>query len=106
MNACKFVQVPGTRTARIPTLHISARRRLAEGRPMDIQTFDMRQPVALDDPSGIKPDDWLEDLGTLRQVDYVDTLSMTIGPGTLTIRSAGTTSASSNAVVAKRSRSA
>jgi hypothetical protein len=52
---------------------------------MDIQTFDMRQPVALGDPSGIKPDDWLEDLGTLRQVDYVDTLSMTIGLGTLTI---------------------
>jgi hypothetical protein len=52
---------------------------------MDIQTFDTRQPVAVDDPSGIRPDDWLEDLGTLRQVDYVDTLSAGIGPGTLTI---------------------
>jgi hypothetical protein len=52
---------------------------------MGIQTFDTRQPVALDDPSGIKPDDWLEDLGTLRQVDYVDTLGVVVGQGTLTI---------------------
>lgn len=52
---------------------------------MGFQTFDTRQPVALEDPSGIKPDDWLEDLGTLRQVDYVDTLSVGFGPGTLTI---------------------
>jgi len=52
---------------------------------MDIQTFDTRQPVALEDPSGIKPNDWLEDLGTLRQVDYVDTLSVKIGPGMLTL---------------------
>jgi hypothetical protein len=46
---------------------------------MGIQTFDSRQPVLLDDPRGIKPRDWIEDLGTLRQVDYVDTI------GTLTI---------------------
>ncbi len=52
---------------------------------MGIQTFDTRQAVALEDPSGIKPNDWLEDLGTLRQVDYVDTLSVRIGPGTLTL---------------------
>jgi hypothetical protein len=52
---------------------------------MEIQTFDTRQPVALEDPSGIKPDDWLEDSGTLRQVDCVDTMSVRIGPGTLTL---------------------
>lgn len=52
---------------------------------MGVQTFDTHRPVALEDPSGIKPDDWLEDLGTLRQVDYVDSLSVRFGPGTLTI---------------------
>ena len=52
---------------------------------MGIQTFNTRQPVALEDPSGIKPNDWLEDMGTLRQVDRVDTLSVKIGPGILTI---------------------
>jgi hypothetical protein len=52
---------------------------------MAIQAFDGRSPVALEDPSTIKPDDWLEDLGTLRQVEYVETLSVKIGPGTLTI---------------------
>jgi hypothetical protein len=52
---------------------------------MGIQTFDTRQPVALEDPSGIKPDDWLEDLDTLRQVDYVDTLSSRISSGVLTL---------------------
>ena len=41
-----------------------------------IQTFDDRLPVILGDPSGIKPDDWLHDLGTLRQVEYVDMLGL------------------------------
>ena len=52
---------------------------------MAIQAFDGRSPVALEDANGIKPDDWLEDLGTLRQVDYVDTLGVKVGPGMLTI---------------------
>jgi hypothetical protein len=46
-----------------------------------IQVFDDRQPVILDGPSGIKPNDWLQDLGTLRQVDYVDLLSTRTGGG-------------------------
>jgi len=41
---------------------------------MAVQTFDSRQPVALTDPSEIKPGDWLEDLATLRQVESVDSI--------------------------------
>ena len=41
---------------------------------MTVQTFDSRRPVILDDPGDIKPGDWLEDVGTLRQVDYIDSI--------------------------------
>lgn len=50
-----------------------------------IQVFDDRQPVILDGPSGIKPNDWLQDLGTLRQVDYVDTIGVRTGGGVMHI---------------------
>ena len=33
----------------------------------------------LSDAGGIKPDDWIPDLGTLRQVDYVETISDNCG---------------------------
>ena len=46
-----------------------------------IQVFDNRQPVILDGPSGIKPGDWMNDRGSLRQVDYVDLLSTRTGGG-------------------------
>lgn len=47
-----------------------------------IQTFDNRQQIIVA-PGEIKPGDWLRDLGTLRQVGYVDALSVNSGPGTL-----------------------
>jgi hypothetical protein len=39
------------------------------------QTFDQRRPVIVG-PSEIRPGDWLHDLGTLRQVDVIDTISV------------------------------
>lgn len=50
-----------------------------------VHAFDSRMPVILDDPSAIKPDDWIPDLGTLRQVEYTDTFGVRIGPGTITV---------------------
>jgi len=50
-----------------------------------VQTFDNRQQVILADPSEITPGDWLPDLGTLRQVESVDTIGVKIGPGVLYI---------------------
>ena len=41
-----------------------------------IQTFDRRRPVSVK-PSEIRPEDWLRDLGTLRQVASVEELSAT-----------------------------
>jgi hypothetical protein len=43
-----------------------------------IHAFDQRRPIIVG-PSEIRPDDWMEDLGTLRQVDYVDTLGVRTG---------------------------
>lgn len=40
---------------------------------------------ALDDPRGIMPGDWLADLGTLRQVEYVDTIGVAVGNGVVHI---------------------
>jgi hypothetical protein len=39
-----------------------------------LQTFDGRQPTVVDNPGQIKPGDWYPDLGTLRQVETVDTI--------------------------------
>lgn len=39
-----------------------------------IQPPETRRPVKLDDPGGIKPGDWIHDLGTLHQVDHVDSI--------------------------------
>jgi hypothetical protein len=47
-----------------------------------IQAFDNRHPVIVG-PSEIRPGDWMNDLGTLRQVDYVDTISVRTGSGVL-----------------------
>lgn len=38
-----------------------------------VHTFDHRQQMLVD-PSEIRPGDWLHDLGTLRQVETIDTL--------------------------------
>lgn len=48
-----------------------------------IHTFDDRHQIIVQ-PGEIKPGDWLRDLGTLRQVEYVDGLSVT-GSGMLYI---------------------
>ena len=40
---------------------------------------------ALDDPKDIKAGDWLADLGTLRQVQYVDTIGLAVGVGVVHI---------------------
>ena len=40
---------------------------------------------ALDDPKSIKAGDWLADLGTLRQVEYVDTIGLAVGAGVVHI---------------------
>lgn len=48
------------------------------------QPLDGRQAVIVD-PSEIKPGDWMSDLGTLRQIDYVDTLGVRTGPGVVHI---------------------
>jgi hypothetical protein len=45
-----------------------------------IQTFDQRRPIIVN-ASEIRPNDWLSDLGTLRQVEYVDTLGVRTGSG-------------------------
>jgi hypothetical protein len=45
---------------------------------------ELRQHT-VDDPSGIKPGDWLADLGTLRQIEYVDTIGLAIGAGVVHI---------------------
>lgn len=37
-----------------------------------IQAFDHRHPIIVD-PSEIRPGDWMRDLGTLRQVESVQT---------------------------------
>jgi hypothetical protein len=49
-----------------------------------VHTFDHRQQMLVD-PSEIRPGDWLHDLGTLRQVESIDTLGVNGGPGTLYI---------------------
>jgi hypothetical protein len=51
-----------------------------------VQPFgpELRQH-ALGDPSGIMPGDWLADLGTLRQVDYVDMIGVAVGDGSVHI---------------------
>lgn len=45
-------------------------RMITNGTPA-IQAFDQRHPVIVG-PTEIRRDDWMEDRGTLRQVDYVD----------------------------------
>jgi hypothetical protein len=48
-------------------------------------TFDNRQQLLVG-PGEIRPGDWLRDLGTLRQVESIDTLGVSGGgPGTLYI---------------------
>jgi len=47
-----------------------------------IQAFDHRQPVIVN-PSEIRPGDWMRDLGTLRQVESVETTDDQTLPGTL-----------------------
>lgn len=47
-----------------------------------IQAFDQRHPVIVG-PSEIRPGDWMNDLGTLRQVEYVDMISVRTGSGVL-----------------------
>lgn len=49
-----------------------------------IHTFDRRQAVIVD-PSEIKPGDWMTENGVLRQIDYVDTISVRTGPGVVHI---------------------
>ena len=39
-----------------------------------VTTFDGRYPATLEGPSQIRSGDWLHDLGTLRQVDHVDSI--------------------------------
>jgi hypothetical protein len=46
--------------------------------------FDDRQQMVVH-PSGIKPGDWLGDLGTLRHVESVDAVSLRTGPGMIHI---------------------
>lgn len=52
-----------------------------------LQAFDgNRQPTILDHPRQIKPGDWFPDLGTLRQVESVDTIGVNAqGPGVVHI---------------------
>lgn len=49
-----------------------------------VHTFDDRQQMLVD-PNEIRPGDWLHDLGTLRQVESIDTIGGNGGPGTLYI---------------------
>jgi len=49
-----------------------------------IQTFDDRKQLIVH-PSQIKPGDWLNDIGTLRQVESVDALSVMAGSGMIHI---------------------
>lgn len=49
-----------------------------------IHTFDTRQQHVVT-PGEIRPGDWLRDLGTLRQVDFVDAISVAQGPELLFI---------------------
>jgi hypothetical protein len=48
------------------------------------QAVDSRQQLSVA-PTEIKSGDWLHDLGTLRQVDYVDSMSTSVGTGTIHI---------------------
>jgi hypothetical protein len=48
-----------------------------DGPSTGIQTFDSWQPLIVH-PSEIKPGDSLADLGTLRQVEYVDTIGLSV----------------------------
>jgi hypothetical protein len=51
-----------------------------------VQTFDGRRQTILDHPRQIKPGDWFPDLGTLRQVQSVDTIGVKAGkPGVVHI---------------------
>jgi hypothetical protein len=47
-----------------------------------IQAFDNRHPVIVC-PSEIRPGDWMEDRGNLRQVEVIDTISVRTGAGML-----------------------
>jgi hypothetical protein len=49
-----------------------------------VHTFDDRQQMLVD-VAEIRPGDWLHDLGTLRQVEAIDTLGVQAGPGALYI---------------------
>ena len=49
-----------------------------------VHTFDHRQQMLVA-PGEISPGDWLHDLGTLRQVESIDTLGVHGGPDTLYI---------------------
>jgi len=49
-----------------------------------VHTFDHRKQMLVD-PSEIRPGDWLHDLGTLRQVENIDTLGAKAGSGTIYI---------------------
>lgn len=49
-----------------------------------IQALDNRPPIIVG-PSELRPDDWMSDLGTLRQIDYVDTIGVRTGSGVVHI---------------------
>jgi len=49
-----------------------------------VHTFDHRQQMLVA-PGEISPGDWLHDLGTLRQVESIDTLGVHGGPDALYI---------------------
>jgi len=49
-----------------------------------VQTFDHRQQMIVD-PAEIRLGDWLRDLGALRQVESIDTLSTNTGTGAIYI---------------------
>jgi hypothetical protein len=49
-----------------------------------VHTFDDRQQMLVD-AAEIRPGDWLHDLGTLRQVESIDTLGVQAGPGAIYI---------------------
>lgn len=78
LNACRAA--PGSRPLTARGDGSSSR----SGHATRIQAFDNWQPLIVH-PSGIKPGDWLSDIGTFRQVASVDALSMQGGHGMIHI---------------------